>query len=263
MTRSVVDSAQSTVRVVAAVSESLQRVEGITTLIAGVASQTNLLALNATIEATRAGIAGKGFAAVAGEVKGLAANTKSSTAEIVDTVGALRADAGAMSVSIADMTHGVDGINAATGRVTSVATEQRQSVGELERSVRDAVGRIKSMSQLSETLERRRHDRVEVTGNVELNFGGATISGRMHDLSSSGLMGVLDAAGAPQEGARVEVRLNVGEQQHVVQSLVKRRFTAADGERLGLEFVDVDASLAQSIEGFLAALLHSDETVVA
>jgi methyl-accepting chemotaxis protein len=261
MSKSVVDSAQSAVRVVAAVSESLQRVEGITTLIAGVASQTNLLALNATIEASRAGAAGKGFAVVAGEVKGLAANTKSSTVEITDTVGALRVDAGAMSASIADMTQGVDGINAATGKVTSVATDQRQSVEELERSVRDAVDRIKSMSQLSDTLERRRHERADVAGHVELKFGGATIGGGMHDLSSSGLMCVIDATGAPREGHPVSVTLNVGEQRYEVQTVVKRRFTADDGERLGLEFVDIDAGLARSIEAFLATLLHSDEKV--
>jgi len=164
-----------------------------------------------------------------------------------------------MSASIAAMTGGVDSINTATEKVASVATEQRQSVQELDRCVHDAVDRIKSMSQLSEKLERRRHERVEVSGGVELRFGGATINARMHDLSSSGLMCITDAAAAPQEGARVEVTLNVGEQQHVVQAVVMRRFTADNGERLGLEFVDVAAGVVQSIENFLAVLLHSDD----
>jgi len=77
------------IRLLASKSE---QIGGILETIRGIAEQTNLLALNAAIEAARAGEHGRGFAVVAEEVRKLAEQSQTATAQIAGLVGEIQAD---------------------------------------------------------------------------------------------------------------------------------------------------------------------------
>lgn len=70
----------------------VREVTGVSRVIDGIAGNTRLLALNASIEATRAGVAGRAFGVVAGEVRELAKTTAEKTKKIDELMRAIVAD---------------------------------------------------------------------------------------------------------------------------------------------------------------------------
>jgi methyl-accepting chemotaxis protein len=80
------ETVSETAKKVKRLGETSQKISRIVNLIGNFAAQTNLLALNAAIEAARAGEEGRGFSVVAEEVRDLAEQSATSTAEIEQLV---------------------------------------------------------------------------------------------------------------------------------------------------------------------------------
>ena len=92
----------------AALQEKSRCIHTITEVISEIAARTNLLALNAAIEAARAGENGRGFAVVAGEVRQLAARTKSATDDIGAMVREINEEAERAAAGMSSLTGKVD-----------------------------------------------------------------------------------------------------------------------------------------------------------
>ncbi|MCU0869728.1 MAG: methyl-accepting chemotaxis protein [Burkholderiales bacterium] len=132
---------------VTALGEASREIGRIVDLIGDIADQTNLLALNAAIEAARAGEAGRGFAVVADEVRGLAERTSTATAEIGRMIARIQQGTQASVASIqagsARAAHGV--------RLGVAAAEALHEIEAAARTARDGVGSIAAA-----TLEQQR-----------------------------------------------------------------------------------------------------------
>lgn len=122
--RSAKDHADAMGHVVDQLAAGAARVSDVIGLISDIAAQTNLLALNATIEAARAGEAGRGFAIVASEVKGLSGQTARAIDDISRQIATMNAATSATVEAIAGIREMIGGLSEAVRR--SAETMRRQ-----------------------------------------------------------------------------------------------------------------------------------------
>ena len=159
------------------------QIGSIVVLIDTIASQTNLLALNATIEAARAGVAGRGFAVVAEEVKSLAMQTSTATADITRFIAEMQT-------------------------ATSLCAAKVQSIGltvlDLERS--------------SETIATAVQEQSAVIGDIAVNAAEAAFSTHSALTAAQAARAVVESVRADVSGALVAA----GEVAHLAASIEAR-----------------------------------------
>ena len=126
------------------INQSSKQIADITSTIDSIAFQTNILALNAAVEAARAGDQGRGFAAVASEVRSLAQRSADAARQIKALIGTSvdKVEAGTRLVQDAGSTMGdivasVQRVSDVIAEVTAASGEQSAGIGRVNSALRD------------------------------------------------------------------------------------------------------------------------------
>ncbi|MEZ5841520.1 MAG: methyl-accepting chemotaxis protein [Hyphomicrobiales bacterium] len=155
--RNITQAVEETAASVDELSSASEQIGQILTVIEGIAEQTNLLALNATIEAARAGEAGKGFAVVASEVKGLANQTSKSTEDIARRIASLR--------------DGMSTITSTMQRSNSAVAEGEEAISTAAETMDQIASQVRNVSdrmiEISGILHQQKDTSSEIAHNID------------------------------------------------------------------------------------------------
>jgi methyl-accepting chemotaxis protein len=140
------DQAANAVETSRALSEQVEAIESILSLIRDIAGQTNLLALNATIEAARAGDSGRGFAVVAQEVKSLASQTARATDDIAKKIAGIEAATRSTVDANGQIRATIGDVQTTADRIRTAMDTQSQTVTMITAAVDETALAADSMS---------------------------------------------------------------------------------------------------------------------
>jgi methyl-accepting chemotaxis protein len=126
--------------------EEAARVMGrVVQLINTLARQIHLLSLNASLEVARAGPAGRSFAVVAHEVRKLADQTASATAEITHHIGGITGVAGDVVTGLSAIKETIDTVNDHTASTTTAISEQSNATRTISANIEAAAERLRQL----------------------------------------------------------------------------------------------------------------------
>ncbi|MED5549630.1 MAG: PAS domain-containing methyl-accepting chemotaxis protein [Pseudomonadota bacterium] len=167
ISREAVEQADKTDATVRTLSEAAQRIGEIVNLITAIAEQTNLLALNATIEAARAGEAGKGFAVVASEVKGLANQASAATEEISAQVSEVQGATQRTADAISSIRNTISEVESMSTAVAAAVEEQTSVTSDMSRNMQDVAEGVTDISKAIQEIDAATREVEASTRSVE------------------------------------------------------------------------------------------------
>jgi methyl-accepting chemotaxis protein len=157
------DQIRETEKRVKRLAERSQEISSAVGIIGKISERTSVLALNASMQAVAAGEAGRGFAAVADEVKRLAENAREATQQIAGLVSAIQSDTTetlqAMNSTIAQV---VDITRLADSAGTQM-NETREATEALATSVRQISQATQAQADTSQRLLARAYDLISAS----------------------------------------------------------------------------------------------------
>lgn len=157
------DQIRETEKRVKRLAERSQEISTAVNIIGKIAERTSVLALNASMQAVAAGEAGRGFAAVADEVKRLAENARDATQQIAGLVNAIQTDTTetlqAMNGTIAQV---VD-ITRLADKAGTQMQDTRSATEALAASVRTISQTTQAQSEASKRLLARAYELINAS----------------------------------------------------------------------------------------------------
>ena len=147
-------------------TETVQEIGDVVSLIQSIAGQTNLLALNAAIEAARAGEAGRGFAVVASEVKSLAVQTAKATEQIASQIEAVQSSTRLAVEAIRRNTERMKEIDGFTSAVVDSIAQQNSATDEISRNLSSAADGAKVIVSVLDEVTSAVNDSQSAAGEV-------------------------------------------------------------------------------------------------
>lgn len=158
-----------------ALLDVINHMNEVITGINAISSQTNLLALNASIEAARAGEAGRGFAVVAEEIRKLAEETQTLTANMGEFVEKIKVASHKSSESVTSTIQALGTVTEKIENVWEINNENKQHVSRVNDS-------ISSLAAVSEEISSSMNEMEAQAENIKCQCNELTES--ISDLQS-------------------------------------------------------------------------------